>query len=565
MKNIQSLIAIFVLSSIFFSCDKKGGDLTLFPVKIGDEYQYIDKEGKIIINPQFSEASVFRNGIALVRTTGDKPKWGYIDETGHYIINAQYKNATIFSEDLAWVVSEDESPNAINKEGKIIFSLQSAEEVRIFKGGFAAYRIMGKDGKNMWGFVNRNGAVIINPQFEKVGYFEDGLCPVSNGSDKWGYIDESGKIVINYQFSSAGIFTAGSAIVSLNKKFGAIDKTGKYLINPQFDFMWKDGESYIINQDEKCGWCDASGKIFINPQFKNAQAFLDKDIAPVQTGESWGYVDKTGKIIINPQFDVAFPFNGKFGLVSSSEKFGFIDIDGKYVINPQYDDVSTDFVYYLFGFTMYESVLTDYFNVDAVVRNLNLTAPEGLSLNTTFGSILKRFNLTESSFSEYSYQHTIFSNKSISSDISYSFYAYGNAFRSIAVNHNNGWYSYETNENRFAANNNIQGFVYTISLTGKGNGKAKKLVSSLVNNLIGFQRGNTNQGVMYFNKTIKIFFTGHGSEITILIVRPDGSETVDSNKTIDWDEVDAVNNSNYDDSTVVVEEVPVDDSAILAE
>jgi hypothetical protein len=73
MKKISGIVTIALVSVLLVSCGLGGGrEISLIPVENGDEFQYIDKEGKIVINPQFSSATVFRNGIALVRTTGDK-------------------------------------------------------------------------------------------------------------------------------------------------------------------------------------------------------------------------------------------------------------------------------------------------------------------------------------------------------------------------------------------------------------------------------------------------------------------------------------------------------------
>src|SRR5690554_3075051 len=93
MKLILQLITIIMVTSTLSSCGGGGdsiSEVNLIPVKSGKEFQYIDKEGKIVINPQFKNATIFRDGLALVETTGDTPKFGYITEDGKYAINAQY-------------------------------------------------------------------------------------------------------------------------------------------------------------------------------------------------------------------------------------------------------------------------------------------------------------------------------------------------------------------------------------------------------------------------------------------------------------------------------------------
>ena len=130
MKGKLQNIIIITLVLALASCGGEGNgilEIKLFPIKSGKEFQYIDREGKIVINPQFKEASIFREGVALVKTSGENPQWGFISEEGKFIIPANYKRATIFSEDLAWTVSENGFPNAINKKGEIKFTMQNAE------------------------------------------------------------------------------------------------------------------------------------------------------------------------------------------------------------------------------------------------------------------------------------------------------------------------------------------------------------------------------------------------------------------------------------------------------
>jgi hypothetical protein len=72
--------------------------------------------------------------------------------------------------------------------------------------------------------------------------FHEGLAAVSVG-DKWGYIDKTGKFVINPQYDSALQFENGIAEVGLkvprkpdsimdDYQYGYIDRTGKYIWQP---------------------------------------------------------------------------------------------------------------------------------------------------------------------------------------------------------------------------------------------------------------------------------------------------------------------------------------------
>ena len=507
-----SLVLLLSLNSCSYFGSVDNAQLKLIPVKNGKEYQYIDKEGKIIVNPQFSEATVFRNGLALVKSSGNTPKWGYISEDGKYSISSVYESATVFSDEIAWVVSENAAPTAINTKGKIILTLQNAQTVRTFKEGLAAFSVIDSTGTK-WGFVDKQGKIKINPQFTIAGNYSSSMCAVCNSDFKWGYIDKEGKIIINNQFDEAQAFINGMAIVSIGNKTGVIDKNGKYIINPQFTNMLPDHEMFLFEQDEKWGWCDNDGKIIINAQFTVAYPFNLNKLAAVKSGSMYGYIDKTGKIIINPQFDYAIPFNGDLALVSSSSKIGFIDTDGKYVINPQFDAIPQDLAMYLInGLSEYESVETNYFNIGAITDRVNITSPEGLLLGNTAEQILKKLNKSETDFNLYNTEHLIFENQKISNDASLNFYILGN----ISSEVNDGWYSKRV----FNPASIPDGYAYIINLQGNGSDKAKLLVEAIEKSLVNFKKdtsASTDDLSVYNSNLLTVKIRPENTKILIVI------------------------------------------------
>ncbi len=84
-----------------------------------------------------------------------------------------------------------------------------------------------------WGYVDKSGEVIIEPQFTFTRSFSEGLAAVQIG-EKWGYIDSSGRLVIPAQFEAAGSFSEGLARVALGGLYGYINKNGIMVIAPQF-------------------------------------------------------------------------------------------------------------------------------------------------------------------------------------------------------------------------------------------------------------------------------------------------------------------------------------------
>ncbi len=517
MKRNLQIAGFFLVIALLSSCGRKNTIETigLIPVQTGNEYQYIDRKGKIVINPQFSNATCFYEGLALVRTSDDSPKWGFINKDGKYEIMANFKEASVFQEGLAWVVQENAAPTAIDKKGEIVITLQDAEQVRVFSEGLAAFSVIDDDGNEKWGFVNKNGAVTINPQFTSAGDFNEGLCAVSNNERKYGYINKQGLIVINYQFDEANKFINGKAVVRSSDRYGAINKKGNYIINPQFSEMIPDNKNFMIQQGGRWGWCDDKGKIIINPQFSSASPFLGNKLASVNSGNNWGFIDRKGRILVNPQFSHASPFNGNLSLVTSAQKIGFINQKGNYVINPQFDGTARDYRNYIVsGESAFQRVRTDYFNIDLITSVINIESPEGLSFNLTFGELMEELNLRESSFNKSGVSHRVIPTKRISNDARYNLVAVGLPFEQRRYQVGSGWNSRWQTDYIFNREEVVSLYAYEFELTGKGRGKATDVVSAIENTLSSSSFTKTDDNTFVNdNYTVRVSYKDSSSPI----------------------------------------------------
>jgi serine/threonine protein kinase/predicted DNA-binding WGR domain protein len=218
----------------------------------------------------------------------------------------------------------------IDKTGQVVIQPQF-DEAKIFSEGLTAVRIGSK-----WGYINQTGQVIIQPQFDSAGKFYEGLLAVEIG-DNWGYIDKTGQVVIRPQFDSADAFSEGLAAVRISDKRGYIDKRGEEVIPAQFDEAWQFSEGLAkIKIDNKWGYIDKTGQVIIQPQFTSIASFSE-GLASVEIDNKWGYIDKTGRVVIQPQFDYASRFEEGLALVLINKKGGYINQKGEVVIQPQFD------------------------------------------------------------------------------------------------------------------------------------------------------------------------------------------------------------------------------------
>lgn len=67
-------------------------------------------------------------------------------------------------------------------------------------------------------------------EYDYVSGFFEGLAVAWFDSDKEGYINEDGEIVIEFQFEDASVFSEGLAAVKVGDKWGYINKKGEIII-----------------------------------------------------------------------------------------------------------------------------------------------------------------------------------------------------------------------------------------------------------------------------------------------------------------------------------------------
>ncbi len=269
---------------------------------------YIDPTGEMAIKPQFGWAGNFSEGLAFVNLHkgmyGEHVEWykattgtGFCDKTGKVVIRLGYnQRAADFREGLS--VS---GRGFIDKTGKSVPT--EAEECDSFSEGMAA----GRKG-DKWGYLSRETMKFaIPPQWTAARAFSDGLAAVAEGTFaarernlKWGYVDKQGKLVIAVQFADAGPFSEGLAPVKVGSKWGYVGKGGEMVVEPKYDYAWRFSEGFgRVLVGEKHGYVDRTGKVVIEPQYDAAWEF-NKGLARVGIGDKEGYIDHSGKYVWEP-------------------------------------------------------------------------------------------------------------------------------------------------------------------------------------------------------------------------------------------------------------------------
>ncbi|MCF8255977.1 MAG: WG repeat-containing protein [Flavobacteriales bacterium] len=408
MENTQKKLSLLFLCAVmcisFNSCKTGDEDVKLFPVKAGGLWGYVDSKGKYVINPQFSNAYCFSEGLARVQSSDGK--FGFISEDGRYIINPIYKDANNFTEGMACVVLENGRPQFIDTKGNINFSIANVDLCYGFSEGLAGIAI-----HNNRGFIDKLGNLVIrlSDTIHCHESFSDGLVPVASRDRNhdeliWGFMNSNGNIAIDFQFREVLSFRDGIAFVAtkpengfelVSKEWGCIDKKGNFVIAPQFerDFLeehhFNNGVS-VARQGGKYGYINTQGNYVVNPQYNNAKPFMKNHLAAVQNSdEKWGFINEEGLYHIDSKFDdVATGFFGDIAFVKSGDKWGIINEKGEYVVVPQFDDVN------LQSIEENDPIRSDYTDnvaiAEMILENSSSTSFRGYSMRSTINQVSEK-------------------------------------------------------------------------------------------------------------------------------------------------------------------------------
>ena len=181
-----------------------------------DTIQFIDRKGKVVLSPGLTVVSNFSGGLAAAKLgAGVRAAFGYLDRTGKFAIYPRFSVARDFSEGLAVTDS-----GYINRKGDVVIRRVAARDGGDFSEGLAV--VVTKEGRKQ--YIDKTGAVVLDPGYEELGPFSEGLAPAcksdcgpSTSSAHWGYIDRTGKFQIEPRFSGMpGRFRNGLARVCVH-------------------------------------------------------------------------------------------------------------------------------------------------------------------------------------------------------------------------------------------------------------------------------------------------------------------------------------------------------------
>jgi WG containing repeat len=182
-----------------------------------------------------------------------------------------------------------------------------------------------------YGYISRQGKVIIKPSFVEASRFNSGLAIVRNRKSKDDKDIYGGYLLIN---------KFGDVLLESNKieSFRCVNQGILTIAINEFDV--KDNESIIR-------YYNAKTSSAITGNYKNGNCFENGMASVLSTNNKYGYINQNGKFNISPTFTQAGDFSEGLSFVSTdkidgNQKYQLIDSNGNYFnFYDNYDSVDS--------------------------------------------------------------------------------------------------------------------------------------------------------------------------------------------------------------------------------
>jgi hypothetical protein len=293
-------------------------------------------------------------------------KYGFFNNRGAVVLEPIYDSALDFEEGLARVQQSGKA-GYIGSTGALTFELPTGtgSTTRLSEG-----RIWFLAASNKWGLCDDQGVVIVEPKYDEVKPFAEGLAAVNIGArqqrrgmfpegGKWGFVDKQGSVKIHVQFEYARSFSEGLAYVSDSRGPRFINKNGDAVINPASPRTGDFHEGVAALHVDRTGngnyltyFIDKAGKTEFTVQGYADEFHDGMAVVSVAGGAEksdtnpYGFVNRKGKLAIPPRFGEAHAFREGLAAVRTrkttvyrrGDTWGYIDKTGEYQIQPDFNE-----------------------------------------------------------------------------------------------------------------------------------------------------------------------------------------------------------------------------------
>ena len=295
---------------------------------------FMDVEERMRIEPAFQKAFDFQDGVARVV---EKGRYKLIHPSGKYVNGSTFGQIFDFDEAGLAIVRFTGTKvryGIINRAGEVV-TKQKYNRIEAYQEDLARVRFKGK-----YGFIDRAGNVVVPAIYSQANSFSEGRAAVMKDG-YWGFVDAKGNEVIELEYTRVLDFDKGKAVVYNGyKKGGIIDLDGNYIIEPGVNRLLDFSEGRGLVRDESYRFYYITEGMDWEDSFYQQASEFQHGVAVVQLNGRWGIINKKGIEIIPPKYDKIEAFKDGYAKVRIKQFTGLTNTKGELIVRPDYEYIS---------------------------------------------------------------------------------------------------------------------------------------------------------------------------------------------------------------------------------
>lgn len=198
-------------------------------------YGYVNEQGEIVIEAQYSDAEHFGDGAALVRKSDNKDYLYIIDEQGKEtgkIDLDKYRPtgySPAYSEGLLAVTDNGYDLLYLNKEGEVALNFKNKNYYITAYSNFAGgYAVVTDEYNRATGVIDKEGEVVVRiGKYSQIINMGNGAFAVADGNWKTGIVDANDNTMLNLEYDNLGAIVGGNYVMQKGNYWYFITPDGK--------------------------------------------------------------------------------------------------------------------------------------------------------------------------------------------------------------------------------------------------------------------------------------------------------------------------------------------------
>ncbi len=333
----------------------------LIIVNDSDYIGFIDTTGKYVITPQYDEATLFKEGLSVV-TKNDSVF--FINKENQNVFNAFYTEAFSFVygnapvhikdqwflinrqgqrsggpfEDLSeqseniYIIKLNNKYGAMDVYGNSIIPPQY-DRLGDFKNGFAYYL-----NGSSYGFVSKTG-LASKARYQWISDFDENKIAIIKLNNMFGLVNENDSIILQPQYDLVLKAENNIFITVKNNKYGFYSGKGCFVGDIDFDYrkelpvsFYTNGKLFKLLKKNKQALMDINGKISIDYDAYEEVHFAHDNMIRIKRKGKYGFVDRKLALVIPCKYNSATDFNNGLSICTLKQETLLINTKGETVL-----------------------------------------------------------------------------------------------------------------------------------------------------------------------------------------------------------------------------------------